>query len=299
MLTISFTNQKYFSISHLVSLISVIFSFFVPETYQNVIACLGILSFGILHGANDLKIIGKNNWKFKSNYRIFPFVLDIGVVVVGIAVFYFIPGIALLSFVLVSCYHFGEQHWEGRLKHRKGVQLFYFSYGAFIFLMLFTLQYKDTAEVIFQITSLQLPLIFFQISLLIVSLVLFVQFIIQVGFNFELVSEILLIGLLVILFYKATLLFGFGLYFVVWHSFPSLRSQVHYIYGTLDRKSFIHYFKSALLYWVMALLGLFGAYFFLDIPSDQYLPLFFSFLAAITFPHAIVMERMFSIPPIE
>jgi len=165
--------------------------------------------------------------------------------------------------------------------------------------MLFTLQYKDTAEVIFQITSLQLPLIFFQISLLIVSLVLFVQFIIQVGFNFELVSEILLIGLLVILFYKATLLFGFGLYFVVWHSFPSLRSQVHYIYGTLDRKSFIHYFKSALLYWVMALLGLFGAYFFLDIPSDQYLPLFFSFLAAITFPHAIVMERMFSIPPIE
>ena len=53
--------------------------------------------------------------------------------VLGIAVFYFIPGVALLSFVLVSCYHFGEQHWEGRLKHRKGVQLLVFSDGAFIF----------------------------------------------------------------------------------------------------------------------------------------------------------------------
>ena len=159
--------------------------------------------------------------------------------------------------------------------------------------------HKRVFGVIFQITSLQLPFIFFQISLLIVSLALFVQFIIQVGFISDLVREFLLMGLLSILFYRGTLLFGFGLYFVVWHSFPSLRSQVHYIYGTLERKSFIHYFKSALLYWVMALLGLFGAYFFLDIPSDQYLPLFFSFLAAITFPHAIVMERMFSIPPIE
>ena len=107
---------------------------FLPQILsQNAIACLGILSFGILHGANDLKIIGKNNWKFKSNYRLFPFVLYMGVVVLGIAVFYFIPGIALLSFVLVSCYHFGEQHWEGRLKHRKGVQLFLFFLWCFYF----------------------------------------------------------------------------------------------------------------------------------------------------------------------
>ena len=109
-------------------------------------------------------------------------------------------------------------------------------------------------------------------------------------------KELFLLGLLAILFLKGTLLFGFGLYFVVWHSLPSLRSQVKHIYQNLNKTSILEYLKSALLYWIIALVGLFGAYFFLKIPSDQYLPLFFSFLAAITFPHALVMGRMFSIP---
>ena len=179
------------------------------------------------------------------------------------------------------------------MKHRKGVQLFYFSYGAFIFLMLFTLQYKDTAEVIFQITSLQLPLIFFQISLLIVSLVLFVQFIIQVGFKSDLVRELLLIGLLAILFYKGTLLFGFGLYFVLWHSIPSLNSQIDYIYEHNIKNPIIQYIRSALVYWILALIGLALFYFYVDVSQEQYISIFFSCLAAITFPHAVGMGLMF------
>ena len=35
-----------------------------------------------------------------------------GLVFLGFVFFYLFPSIALLSFVLVSIYHFGEQHWE-------------------------------------------------------------------------------------------------------------------------------------------------------------------------------------------
>jgi hypothetical protein len=65
--------------------------------------------------------------------------------------------------------------------------------------------------------------------------------------------------------------------------------------GTVsDKTGYKKYIKASFLYWILALGSLGGVYFFADIPREQFLPLFFSFLAAITFPHAIVMERMFS-----
>ena len=39
----------------------------------------------------------------------------------------------------------------------------------------------------------------------------------------------------------------------------------------------------------MSILGLFGFYFYFHTKPETFLPLFFSFLAAITFPHTIVM----------
>jgi hypothetical protein len=43
----------------------------------------------------------------------------------------------------------------------------------------------------------------------------------------------------------------------------------------------------------MALIGLALFYFYIDVHQEQYLSIFFSFLAAITFPHAVVMNLMF------
>jgi Brp/Blh family beta-carotene 15,15'-monooxygenase len=103
----------------------------------------------------------------------------------------------------------------------------------------------------------------------------------------------MLLGLLALLFYKGTLLFGFGLYFVLWHSLPSLSSQVNYLYEKKISKSYKEYFKSAFFYWILALVGLIVFYFFGVLPKNQYLSVFFSFLAAITFPHVVVMGLMF------
>jgi Brp/Blh family beta-carotene 15,15'-monooxygenase len=105
--------------------------------------------------------------------------------------------------------------------------------------------------------------------------------------------ELLLICVLSILFYSGTLIYGFGVYFVLWHSILSLRSQIKFLYKKKDYNSLKSYLKSSLLYWITAIFSLCLIYFYGNILEEQHLSVFFSFLAAIIFPHAIVMGLMF------
>ena len=90
-----------------------LFTFLVSEKFQDSIGMILILCIGILHGANDLKIIQKFG-KTKAKKTFAYFVLYIGVVFVGGLFFYIYPQTALPLFVLISAFHFGEQHWETR-----------------------------------------------------------------------------------------------------------------------------------------------------------------------------------------
>ena len=263
MLTISFTKHKFLIIPQLITLTCIIFAVFCNDSSQNLIAFIGIFSFGILHGANDLKIIDKNFGKNQKKLKALFFVSYLMVVISGIGIFYWIPGIALISFVLVSCYHFGEQHLE---------------------------------RIVDQISGKALPLNFFIYSLLVTSIAIVIQALFHFKNSKLLMQEFFLLGLLALLFTSSNLLFSFGIYFVIWHSLPSLNSQIKFLYNDTvsDKTGYKKYIKASFLYWILALVSLGGVYFFADIPREQFLPLFFSFLAAITFPHAIVMERMFS-----
>ena len=296
MLTISFTKHKFLIIPQLITLTCIIFAVFCNDSIQNLIAFLGIFSFGILHGANDLKIINKNFNKNQKKLKGLFFLSYLLVVILGIVIFYWIPGIALISFVLVSCYHFGEQHLERIVDLKKGKLFFYFTYGAFIFLMLFSLHYNETVKVIFQISGKVLPFTFFIYSLFLTSIAIIIQALFHFKNSKLLIQEFFLLGLLALLFSSSNLLFSFGIYFVVWHSLPSLNSQIKFLYDgkVSDKTGYKKYIKASFLYWILALGSLGGVCFFADISREQFLPLFFSFIAAITFPHAIVMERMFS-----
>ena len=296
LLTLSFTKDKFLIIQRLITITCIILAIFCNDSNQNLIAFLGIFSFGILHGANDLKIINKNFKKNQKKLKDLFFLSYVLVVILGIVIFYWIPGIALISFVIISCYHFGEQHMERIMDLKKGKLFFYFTYGAFIFLMIFSLHYNETAKVIFQISGKVLPFTFFIYSLLLTSIAIIIQALFHFKKSKLLMQEFFLLGLLALLFVSSNLLFSFGIYFVIWHSLPSLNSQVKFLYiaKVYDKTGYKKYIKASFLYWILALGSLAGVYFFADIPREQFLSLFFSFLAAITFPHAIVMERMFS-----
>ena len=159
--------------------------------------------------------------------------------------------------------------------------------------MLFYLQARPSSAIIKQIVEFHIAFLTWKIALLALSVVLLLCFLLYRPLRMFILWESLLVSLLTFVFWKATLLLAFATYFVFWHSLPSLQSQMQYLYGSTNFNAWWNYLKSGALYWILALISLGIAYAYIDFSQPYFLSLFFVFLAAITFPHALVMELMF------
>ena len=106
------------------------------------------------------------------------------------------------------------------------------------------------------------------------------------------ILEIFKLLIFAIIFEVSTLIWGFTIYFILWHSIPSLFEQITYIYGDFDKENAIDYVKKAFPYWLISIIGLVVLYLVFNDNSLIY-TIFFSFIAAITFPHTIVINRLF------
>ena len=291
--TTSHSINNIFSITHLATLFCVFFTLFCTDKAQNIISAVGILSFGILHGANDIKILVKKSSTSSSLSKLLYLISYIAVVLLGISIFYFFPALGLVTFVAVSCYHFGEQHWQSKLNNIKERRLFFFIYGILIFSILFIFHYSAINKIIFEISKYDLPYKYLK-NIFIFSTIALLILIIK---NFQKIKnlwiEFIIIVFLGIIFCQGTLLFGFGFYFIIWHSLPSLKSQIRFLYEGQVINPYVKYLKSGFIYWIFAIIGLLGFYALGVLPKEQYVSVFFSFLAAITFPHVVVMGIMF------
>jgi beta-carotene 15,15'-dioxygenase len=275
----------------LATLAFIILSYLLDVFFQGVIAFFMILSVGIVHGANDLQLIQKKTQKKSQIFFLSSLSLYIGVVLVGIFLFYLLPVFGLLFFVAFSAYHFGEQHLASKISAATPSWLrvsSYLSYGLALFGLLFTLQWGEVHQIIYIISQAFVSkqsteaLFFIGLALFLLSAALIPSL------RYLVLFELVLLAFIGLLFSRASLLLGFGVYFVVWHSIPSIQDQVEFLYNNKAGSGW-SYFKSSAPYWLLSLVGLFGVYFLFDVHSWEFLPLFFSFLAAITFPHTVVM----------
>ena len=287
-----FQANKYYQISILVTFLFIFLVPLVSDVFIDFLWGFAVLTLGILHGANDLEIISKS-FEGKLNYLYFKSILVyILVVLLGAVFFFTLPGLALIIFVIFSSYHFGEEHWEDRLPFSVANFLFYILYGAFLFFLMFSLQYESVEDVIQKISGRSLPFEFFLYSTIGLGIALLTSMLFNSSSRPHLIKECMTLLLLSGIFYVGSLLFAFAFYFVVWHSLPSLLNQLKFLYGEMNFKSFQRYFKHSMLYWLASLISLYLVYRFMDFEADYFIPLFFSFLAAITFPHTVVMGMM-------
>jgi Brp/Blh family beta-carotene 15,15'-monooxygenase len=284
-------------ISVLTSFLGLWLTSYLSDTNQLLLGFILIFTFGILHGANDLVLISQlKNRKKRTFFKIL--VSYIGVVLISALLFTKIPIVALTLFILVSAYHFGEQHWQDIVKDGNSIitKIFQFNYGLVILLLLFTFNKQEVIEIVFKITA-------FAITEKIISTVFFtviVLFLINTyilyknsaSFKNIVIEQLFYLVLLCIIFKVSSLIWGFTIYFIFWHSIPSLNDQIQFLYGKYSFSNFKKYFKSAFLYWIISLVGISILYF---ISKDMIIfdALFFSFLASITFPHAIVILKMY------
>jgi len=271
----------------------------VPEGFELIFGFILIFTFGMIHGSNDLLIINKILEKSKYYSKLSVLTAYLLIVSFAILIFYWTPALALFLFVLFSAYHFGEQHWEHSLSKLNKIlkSTFYFSYGLLILYLLFAFNEVGVKSIIYEITGYQLTNLYsFPLLLVLGS---YVGAVLAFELYFDRLSreivltELFSLAVLTIIFKSSSLIWGFTIYFILWHSIPSLAEQIKFVYGDFKLKSTLKYCKSAAPYWIISLIGMTVLYTVFS-GEKHFYSLFFAFIAAVTFPHAFVMVKMFS-----
>ncbi|WP_240032213.1 Brp/Blh family beta-carotene 15,15'-dioxygenase [Psychroflexus aestuariivivens] len=270
---------------------------YLPPYFLQILSISAILSFGLLHGSNDLLVIKKLKMS-PSNFSFWSILgFYIGLILIFVLIFSNFTILALFFFIAISAYHFGEQHWQNYFSERNFLSLlFYFFYGLLILNLIFYLNQNEVIVIIHNMTNLTLKTTYFQWSLIIScigtvglgSLFAFKND----KFKQSIPINIFYLLVLSVIFYASDVLWGFTVYFVLWHSLPSLKDQIKTLYGTFNFKNFKRYFSRAFWYWLISILGM-GVVIWWFKDDQNFLSLLFAFIAAVSFPHVFVMKKLF------
>ena len=278
--------QKLSDIRVIITVFCVIVSYLTNFLKIDYLVIFGVLTLGIMHGANDLSLLQNIHFMRTKLQRFLIYTLT--VIIFSVALYNFAL-YALLLFVLFSCYHFGEQQWTHSFQNQTHFpQLFYFLYGGFLFSALFWSHTERTIYIIKELSDFSVPTYYFQWMTYLFLGLCALFFLFQISATLKLMFDVLFqTALLLALFWTTNLIVSFGTYFIIWHSWPSIKDQIQALYNKPD--AFSSYIKDALPYWLISLLGLSLFFIYNDSIGLNPLALFFSFLAAITFPHVLVI----------
>lgn len=159
-----FLRMKIYVIAIVSSVLAIVLNFLLKNYHLDILALILVLTVGIAHGANDLLIIKKikkNKHSFELNKYTFGYV---SMVVLVLALFYFLPWLILTAFVFISAYHFGEQQLQisKKILHASSkIKTLFFMYGLSVLLGLFYFNLNFTREIIFDLIKVNIPEVYF------------------------------------------------------------------------------------------------------------------------------------------
>ncbi|MFL3661734.1 MAG: Brp/Blh family beta-carotene 15,15'-dioxygenase [Polaribacter sp.] len=264
------------------------------EVVEDFIAYIMVVSIGILHGANDLLILSKKD-KGRNTF-LKNLIIYLGIIGGCLIIYFYSPFVAILLFVFLSAYHFGEEHLGAIISVNRVFDFIYFlGYGLFIFALLFYQSISDVDEVMLELTGgtftiqqIENTLIASTICLFMGSMYLIVS---KRNVLVFFIKESFYLLLLFLVFKTSSLILGFAIYFILWHSIPSIIDQIEFISGNLNKESFLFYVKKALIYWIISIVGLLFLY--QIVPDiELFSTVIFAILFAVTAPHTWVMYKM-------
>lgn len=264
---------------------------------------LGILlvTIGLPHGATDYLLFRRMHRSKLTKKQIIKFFAIYVTSVLGFLLFWFIfPLYSFFIFIIISAYHFGQSNWENIII--KGYStLTYFFWGAFAIGGSVLWHWDESKIVIGQVigftpdfSSAQMSNI--QSSLVIVNcLIIVVLKFYQKISTSQLLVEVAKIIILSLLFYFTPMLIGFALYFALWHSLSSLKSQLSYYKKLWPNFTLGDYYRQAAPYTILAVLGfvllVLGHTYIL--PDVSIISTFLVFIACVTLPHIFVVDESY------
>ncbi|MGK0252385.1 MAG: Brp/Blh family beta-carotene 15,15'-monooxygenase, partial [Gammaproteobacteria bacterium] len=184
---------------------------------ENILAYVSILTLGLLHGANDIKLLERKERSVKVNSFLVLLAYVGFVSIVGL-LFYMIPVLALLLFVVLSGFHFGEEHLHGKYRlHSSLFTYFFTAYGLLILFLIFYFNATATSQIIYDITSYRVGSIFFLVGVLVSALgtlLCSIRLFKNKKTDVSYLEELVYILVFIIVFKMANLLWSFAIYFV-------------------------------------------------------------------------------------
>jgi len=267
----------------------------------NIICILGIGTLGIAHGAIDDVLYGVKEKKIK--------LIFIGKYLAGMMLFGLLwaltPGLALLIFLFVSAFHFGQtQLVEYQIKSKIISSLLYFSWGSFVILAMFALNREELLQSNY--TTIDLPYSYFFIlensSTLLITFtsLLSILFTGLVTKNIIPVSSILkevyLLGLVLCSFYVLEPFVAFALFFVLIHSLKAINQEFEFCKHKKITKNIVQFL---LLFLPLTICSIFGILSIISgllyLNHGEVIPYVSLILVScLTIPHSFVMDKFYN-----
>ncbi|MCH6200468.1 Brp/Blh family beta-carotene 15,15'-dioxygenase [Aquiflexum sp. LQ15W] len=245
-----------------------------------------LITIGIPHGAIDHLLLNP----IISSKNLIKFILKyLSIIAVYLAIWFIFPTLALIAFILMSAYHFGQSHFI-KLPLKK------FEGSTYIFLGLFFLSsilwgdFTYTSSILTSITNVGglrhygTAFIMFTFGF---SAILIFSNLGKKGI--WLMLEISVLGLFL---YKLPLLLGFIIYFGFWHSLPSMAEEFEALKDHLQTQKIKGFIIKLLPFTLMSLLGISFILMFSRsiMEPNQLTLLFFILVSLISAPHIWYMN---------
>ena len=269
-----------------------------------IISILLVLLLGIPHGATDHILFQHIDENFLGAKNLIQFyLLYLGLGMLYLLVWWFFPILALVLFLVISMYHFGQSNWQ-YLDNRmqpKGKSLLYFIWGGFAILSPILFHFNELIDIISNIIRRDLVevqgywlkrLVFIMMgSNVLVLIYLFWDGILtKRAFQNEAVALLLLS----ILYIVSPPLLGFAIYFVFWHSMPSIMDQVAFLKTKRADYSIQNYIIDTIPITIIVLISIVAFYLLLAKDTLQIeVGWMFVFISIVTLPHVLLIELLY------
>ncbi|WP_291786982.1 beta-carotene 15,15'-dioxygenase, Brp/Blh family [Cecembia sp.] len=256
------------------------------EIFEWILFATILLTIGIPHGALDHLLL---NPKI-DNKGLIKFIIKYLAIIIGyLIVWIYFPVPALIAFLMMSAYHFGQSHFI-RMELEKLKKTTYFFTGVFYLSVIFWGDFENTAIILMGIVDI-LPLEDFGwpviISSLIISNFLMAKNDTKAWRLFAI--EMLIMGMVL---YQLPLLVGFIIYFGFWHALPSMTEEYQSLKWYFGKDHFKNFVKRLMPFTAASIGGMWVilAVFYPGSDSEELILLFFILVSLISAPHIWYMN---------
>ena len=272
----------------------------IPMNFQIIGSTVLLLAIGIPHGTLDHLLTFEKQETNKSKFYLFY----IGSILLYLLAWVFSPSLSIISFVLVSAFHFGETQLHVFFdKKRKLQKIIYMNWGlSIIFTLIFynifelskiTVSFEDT-QVFIDLYEYKVIKLIFIVSNMLSVLSLGYMFVKGYLAYQKLLSELFFITIIHLTAFLFPIVICFTLYFIVLHSLPSIVHQFSFFKKLKEKFSVLDLIKLMAPYSILSLTMSFvviALSYYNIIPIS--IPLVsLVIISVITLPHTMVMYNL-------